>query len=115
MKSQRKRGNPHEKYVKLGPAAVARPAAVKLELKVHSWEDEARSTLRSYMRRHNVSFKTLAARLAERGVKDSQVNLSNKVGRGKFSLAFFMQCCDAMGIDLTGRKKESSQPAGEKG
>ncbi len=84
---------------------------MKLELKVHSWEDEARSTLRSYMRRHNVSFKTLAARLEERGVKDSQVNLSNKVGRGKFSFAFFMQCCDAMGIDLNGRKKESVQSA----
>lgn len=82
---------------------------------MQSWEDEARSTLRSYMRRHNVSFKTLAARLEERGVKDSQVNLSNKVGRGKFSLAFFMQCCDAMGVDLSGRKMEPSQSDGGKG
>ena len=93
---------------------VARPATVKLERKVHSWEDEARSTLRSYMRRHNVSFKSLAARLEVQGVKDTQVNLSNKVGRGKFSLAFFMQCCDAMGIDLSGRKKESTQPTEQK-
>jgi len=38
------------------------------------------------------------------------VNLSNKVGRGKFSHAFFLQCLEAMNIDLPDGQVEHSGP-----
>jgi len=66
---------------------------------MHRWEAEARNTLRAHMRRQNVSFKALQARLEAIGVHDTQVKLSNQVGRGKFSFAFFLQCMEAMSID----------------
>lgn len=40
----------------------------------------------------------LAERLAEFGVKDTPVNLRNKVARGGFSAVFFVQCLRAIGV-----------------
>jgi hypothetical protein len=35
---------------------------------------------------------------AEIGVKEEQHNLRNKVARGKFTAAFFLQCLTAIGV-----------------
>lgn len=72
------------------------------------WEEAARNTLRAHMRQQHISFKNLQARLEALGVHDTQVNLSNKIGRGKFSHAFFLQCLEAMNLDATGKKKDGS-------
>jgi len=60
------------------------------------WEEDARNRLRAQMSRQNISFKALQARLDALGIHDTPVNLSNKIGRGKFSYSFYLQCLEAM-------------------
>lgn len=60
--------------------------------------------LRAEMTRRGITYDILAEKLAELGVKDTAVNLRNKVARGGFTAAFFVQCLKAIGvkaIDLT--------------
>ncbi len=45
-----------------------------------------------------VTYEQLAEKLAEHGVKDSAVNIRNKVARGGFSATFFVRCLKAMGV-----------------
>ncbi|MDY0744788.1 DUF6471 domain-containing protein [Paucibacter sp. R3-3] len=81
---------------------------------MHRWEEQARNTLRAHMRQQHMSFKTLQVRLEALGVFDSQVNLSNKVGRGKFSYAFFLQCMEAMNIDPTVKLTDAASAVNSK-
>ena len=61
-----------------------------------NWEAEARNVLRAEMHRRGVNFIALQQRLEALGVHETAVNLSNKMGRGKFSFAFALQCMAAM-------------------
>jgi hypothetical protein len=54
--------------------------------------------LRAEMTRRQMTYEQLAEKLAEIGVKDSAVNLRNKVARGGFSAVFFVQCLEAIGV-----------------
>jgi Domain of unknown function (DUF6471) len=46
-----------------------------------------------------MTYDQLAAKLAELGVKDTGVNIRNKVARGGFSAVFFAQCLRAIGCE----------------
>lgn len=88
-----------------------------------NWEAEARNVLRAEMHRRGVNFIALQQRLAALGVHETAVNLSNKMGRGKFSFAFALQCMAAMqdsggepaqgpgGAGLTQTDQVASKPA----
>lgn len=39
----------------------------------------------------------LVERLAQLGVDEKEVNVRNKVSRGKFTVAFLLQCLEAIG------------------
>ncbi len=60
------------------------------------WVNLAKGILRAEMTRRGITYDGLAERLAEIGVKDSAVNIRNKVARGGFSAAFFVRCLVAM-------------------
>ena len=62
--------------------------------------DEAKRILKAEMVRRGFSFKRLATVLAalEEGPTESTQTLINKVNRGRFSFAFFIRVCCAMGI-----------------
>ncbi len=62
------------------------------------WVNFVKGTLRAEMTRRGMTYEKLAERLAEMGVKDSPVNLRNKVARGGFSAVFFVQCLRAIGV-----------------
>ena len=62
------------------------------------WGDQAGAILRSEMARKRMKYPELAKALAGIGVHDNERNLSNKIGRGTFSAAFFLQCLAAMEI-----------------
>jgi hypothetical protein len=50
-------------------------------------------------------YKDLADRLEAIGVKETERNAANKIARGGFTAAFFLQCMEAIGvkaIHLTG-------------
>lgn len=62
------------------------------------WVNLVKGILRAEMTRRAISYEQLAEKLAEIGVKDSAVNIRNKVARGGFSAVFFVQCLAAIGV-----------------
>lgn len=48
------------------------------------------------MTKQGLSYKDLQAKLADIGVAKEEPAIRNKVGRGKFSAAFLLQCLSAM-------------------
>ncbi len=63
------------------------------------WHIEARRILRAELVRRGISVEELAQRLSSVGIDESPKSLSVKISRGKFQLAFFLQCMAAMGCD----------------
>jgi hypothetical protein len=61
------------------------------------WTAHIKGILRAQMARHHVSYKDLVDKLAAIGVDETEANLRNKVSRGSFTAAFFIQCLVAIG------------------
>ena len=61
------------------------------------WQNRARGILRAELARRNLNYVDLANRLRAIGIIDNPKNLSNKIARGMFTAAFFMQCMAAIG------------------
>lgn len=64
-----------------------------------AWEELAKNVLRAEMMKNGVSYATLAERLGAFGIADNELNLRNKVSRGRFTAVFFMQCLTALKAD----------------
>jgi hypothetical protein len=64
------------------------------------WAEDVKRLLRAEMTRRGVTYDDLSERLAAIGIKDTAVNLRNKVARGRFSAVFLIQCLAAMGVHL---------------
>ena len=62
------------------------------------WVEHAKSLLKAELKRRNVSYRELAERLTALGSPDSERNLANKISRGGFTAAFFLQCMAAAGV-----------------
>ncbi|TGY89254.1 hypothetical protein E5163_09045 [Marinicauda algicola] len=58
-----------------------------------------RGVIRGEMARQQITYKELLERLNRIGVEDTENNLRNKIGRGKFSAMLFMQCLEVLGVD----------------
>lgn len=63
------------------------------------WEAKAANLLKSELKRKGVTYAQLVEKLAEIGVDDKEVNVRNKLSRGKFTAAFFIQCLTAIGAE----------------
>ena len=61
------------------------------------WEAKAANLLKSELKRKGVTYAGLVEKLAEIGVDDKEVNIRNKLSRGKFTAAFLIQCLEAIG------------------
>ncbi len=61
------------------------------------WEQKAKTLLRVEMTKQGLSYKDLQSKLADIGVAEEEPAIRNKVGRGKFSAAFLLQCLSAIG------------------
>lgn len=61
------------------------------------WQAKAKGILKGELKRRNLSYADLSAKLAEIGVEDSERNISNKISRGSFTTVFFLQCLEAVG------------------
>ena len=55
-------------------------------------------TVRAHMAQHGLSYADLEGRLRAIGVEENERNLRNKVMRGTFSAAFWVQCLVALGV-----------------
>jgi len=56
------------------------------------WERKAANLLKAELKRQGVTYGQLADMIGEK-----EVNIRNKLSRGKFSAAFFLQCLSAIG------------------
>lgn len=61
------------------------------------WELKAANLLKAELKRKGVTYAQLVERLAQLGVDEKEVNVRNKLSRGKFTAAFLLQCLEAIG------------------
>ena len=64
------------------------------------WQKEARRLLRAQLVLKDMGYKELSRALESVGVEESPKALSNKISRGTFSFAFFLQCMKALDVPL---------------
>lgn len=63
----------------------------------NEWETKAANLLKAELKRKGVTYAQLVDRLADIGISEKEVNVRNKLSRGKFSAAFLLQCLSAVG------------------
>ena len=63
------------------------------------WEARVANLLKAELKRKGVTYSQLVEKLAEIGVDEKEVNIRNKLARGKFSASFMIQCLEAIGND----------------
>lgn len=62
------------------------------------WTAYTKGLLRAEMARRQITYKGLVEKLAAQGVSETEANLRNKISRGGFTAAFFVQALNAMGV-----------------
>lgn len=61
------------------------------------YEERAKNLLKGELRRRGISYRDLAEKLTAMGLPETERNLANKISRGGFTGAFFLQCLSAIG------------------
>jgi len=62
------------------------------------YEARAANLLKAELKRAGVTYKELVVKLDAIGVQEKEVNIRNKLARGKFSAAFLLYCLEAIGV-----------------
>ncbi|MBO6512100.1 MAG: hypothetical protein JJ979_27075 [Roseibium sp.] len=62
------------------------------------WEARAANLLKAELKRKGVTYTELSELLRKIGIEEKEVNIRNKLSRGKFSASFFLQCLTAIGV-----------------
>ena len=65
-----------------------------------AWAEQAKGILKAEIKRRNLTYAELAARLEGIGVTESPENINNKIARGKFTFVFALQCLKALGCSV---------------
>lgn len=63
------------------------------------WTARTKNLLKSELKKRGVSYKELAEKLTAMGVPETERNIANKISRGGFTAAFFVQCMVAVGAN----------------
>ncbi len=63
------------------------------------WEMKAANLLKAELKRKGVTYAQLVDKLAAIGVDEKEVNIRNKLSRGKFTASFMLQCLHAIGAE----------------
>jgi len=61
------------------------------------WEQRVKGLLKAELKRRNVGYRELAEKLTAMGTPETERNIANKISRGGFTAAFFVQCLEAIG------------------
>jgi len=62
------------------------------------WQDQAKRLLKVELTKQGITYAQLTEKLADIGVMDSEPNVRNKIGRGKFTAVFLLQCLEAIRV-----------------
>lgn len=60
----------------------------------NEWETKAANLLKAELKRKGVTYAHLSEMIGEK-----EVNIRNKLSRGKFTAAFLLQCLSALDVD----------------
>ena len=60
------------------------------------WETKAANLVKAELKRKGVTYAQLVEKLSAIGINEKEVNVRNKLSRGKFSAAFLLQCLTAI-------------------
>lgn len=61
------------------------------------WQSAAKGLLKSELKRRNLRYEDLAARLTAAGHPENARNLTNKIARGSFTAGFLLECLHVIG------------------
>lgn len=86
-------------------SAPPKPSARKDNPVNAQYENEAKLAIKYGMSLRKADYAALAANLNALGVEISVKGLENKISRGGFSAAFFLQCMEALELNLTPAKR----------
>ncbi len=75
---------------------IAGQLKVALMPEQNKWEMQATNLLKSELNRKGVTYAQLVEKLADIGISEKEVNVANKLSRGKFSAAFMLACLRAI-------------------
>ena len=62
-----------------------------------SWDARTANLLKAELKRKGVTYSQLVEKLSSMGISEKEVNIANKLSRGKFSATFLLQCLNAIG------------------
>jgi hypothetical protein len=91
---------------------MTKEALVKMSQATARAED-VKGILKAELKRRGMTYGDLVERLAAHGVAESEANLRNKISRGSFTAAFFLQCLIAIGcehVQISVPRKTSTPP-----
>lgn len=60
------------------------------------YEEKAKNMLKGELKRRGVTYAQLVEKLGALGIQETERNLANKISRGGFTAAFFIQCLIAI-------------------
>lgn len=69
-------------------------------VKDDEWSNKAKGLLKAELKRRNITYGQLVERLREIGIGETEVNIRNKIARGGFTAAFFLQCLHSIGCHV---------------
>jgi hypothetical protein len=61
------------------------------------WTAYVKGLLKAELKRRNIGYRELAEKLGALGIHETERNIANKISRGGFTAAFFVQCLTAVG------------------
>ena len=64
----------------------------------NEYEARVSGLLKAELKRAGLTYSELTEKLGEIGIHDKEVNIRNKLSRGKFSASFMIQCLEAIGV-----------------
>ena len=75
-------------------------ATYKNKPTTQAYEAKAKNLLKGELKRRGVTYAGLVEKLAAIGVTETERNLNNKISRGGFTVAFLLQCLEAIGCRI---------------
>jgi hypothetical protein len=71
------------------------------------WTAYVKGLLKAELKRRNVGYRELAEKLGALGIHETERNIANKISRGGFTAAFFVQCLVAVGCHTVRIQEDS--------
>ena len=62
------------------------------------WVTLSQTILKAELKRKGIGYRELAERLTAMGTPETDRNIANKISRGGFTAAFFLECLIAVGV-----------------